>query len=107
MKTIEEFIRHDPMKLLMPLFVLAITLAIGRVAKGILFKILRKWVAHSKSHVATVITRALDGPFMIWVLILGVHLASQSSELPPRWMSRIAEGLLILWIISLAIMASQ
>ena len=107
MKTIEEFIRHDPMQLVMPLLVLAITLAVGRLAKGIVFKILRRWVGHSKSHVATIIMRALDGPFMIWVLILGVHLASQSSDLPPRWMGRIAEGLLILWIVSLAIMASR
>jgi small-conductance mechanosensitive channel len=107
MKTIEEFIRHDPMKLLMPLLVLAITVAVGRLAKGIVFKILRRWVAHSKSNVATIIMRALDGPFMIWALILGVHLASQASELPPRWMNRIAEGLLILWIVSLAIMASR
>jgi small-conductance mechanosensitive channel len=95
------------MKLLVPLLVLAITMAAGRVAKGVVFKILRRWVAHSKSNVAIIIMRALDGPFMIWALILGVHLASQSSELPPRWMSRIAEGLLILWIISLAIMASR
>ena len=95
------------MQLLMPLLVLAITLAVGRLAKGIVFKILRRWVAHSKSNVATIIMRALDGPFMIWVLILGVHLASQSSDLPPRWMNRIAEGLLILWIVSLAIMASR
>ena len=107
MKTIEEFIRHDPMQLVVPLLVLAVTLAIGRVAKGIVFKILRRWAAHSRSHVATIIMRALDGPFMIWVLILGVHLALQSSDLPPRWMSRIAEGLLILWIVSLAIMASR
>src|SRR5689334_22168126 len=107
MRTIEEFIRHDPMQLLVPLLVLAATLGVGRLAKGIVFRILRRWAAHGKSHVATIIMRALDGPFMIWALILGVHLASQSSELPPRWMSRIAEGLLILWIISLAIMASQ
>jgi small-conductance mechanosensitive channel len=107
MKTIEEFIRHDPMALLKPLLVLAFTLALGRLAKGIVFKILRRWVAHSSSNVATIIMRALDGPFMIWVLILGVHLASQASDLPPRWMSRIAEALLILWIVSLAIMASR
>jgi small-conductance mechanosensitive channel len=51
--------------------------------------------------------RALDGPFMIWVLILGLHLATQSSELPHRWMTRLAQVLLILWIVSLAIMLSR
>src|SRR5215831_544779 len=107
MKTIEEFIRHDPMQLITPLVVLVITLAVGRLLKGIVFKLLRRWVAHSKSHVATIIMRALDGPFMIWVLILGVHLATQSSDLSPRWTARLAQILLVLWIISLAIMLSR
>src|SRR6476620_7870429 len=101
MRTIEDFIRHDPMKLILPLVVLAITLAGGSLLKGIVFKILRKWVAHSKSHMATVLTRALDGPFMIWVFILGLHLATQSSELPHRWMTLLSQFLLVLWIISL------
>src|SRR5215831_17532176 len=107
MKTIEEFIRHDPMQLITPLVVLVITLAVGRLLKGIVFKILRRWVAHSKSHVATIILRALDSPFMIWVLILGLHLATQSSELPRNWTLNIGHVLLILWIVSLALMASR
>jgi small-conductance mechanosensitive channel len=107
MKTIEDFIRHDPMALLMPPAVLIITLAAGRLLKGIVFKILREWVARSRSHVATIIMRALDGPFMIWVLILGLHLATQSSQLPHRWLSRLAQILLVLWIVSLAIMLSR
>ena len=107
MKTIEQFIRHDPMQLLVPLLILAATLAAGRVLKIVVFKVLRAWVARSTGHIPTTIAKALDGPFMIWVLILGLHLASQSSDLPARWTSRIAQLLLILWIISLAIMASR
>ena len=106
MRTI-ELIRRDPMQLLLPLAILGLTLAAGLVLKSIVFRILRGWVARSKSHIANTIMQALDGPFMIWVLILGVHLASQSSELPARWTSRISQILLILWIISLAIMASR
>ena len=77
MKTIEQFIRHDPMQLVLPLLVLAATLGVGRLLKGIVFKILRRWVARTQSPAATTVTQALDGPFMIWVLILGLHLASQ------------------------------
>src|SRR5262249_36133336 len=36
-----------------------------------------------------------------------LHLATQSSELPPRWMTRLAQLLLVLWIVSLAIMLSR
>jgi len=107
MRTIQEFIQHEPMKLLMPLAVLGITLVAGRLLKGVLFNILRKWASHSRSHIANIIIHALDGPFMIWMLILGVHLATQSSELPHRWMTRLAQVLLVLWIVSLAIMLSR
>src|SRR5437773_731729 len=99
MRTIEDFIRHDPMQLVRPLAVLAFTLAAGLLLKSVVFKVLRRWVAHSKSHVATIIMHALDGPFMIWALILGVHLATQSSELPHRWMTRLGQVLLVLWIL--------
>jgi len=107
MKTIEKLLRQDPMELLIPLAVLGLTLAAGRVLKIIVFKILREWKARSQSHMPGTIAKALDGPFMIWVLILGGHLASQFSGLPARWTTRIAQILLILWIISLAIMASR
>jgi small-conductance mechanosensitive channel len=107
MRTVEEYIRHDPMQLILPLVVLFATLAVGRLLKGIVFKILRKWAAHSKSYVATIVMHALDGPFMIWVLILGLHFATQSSELPHRWLARLAQLLLVLWVLSLAIMLSR
>jgi small-conductance mechanosensitive channel len=106
MKAIQEFILHNPMQLVKPLLVLAATLLIGRLVKGVFFRVLRSWVKRSQSHVATTITHALDRPFMIWVLILGAHLAFQSSDLPARWTGRIGEALLILWIFSLALMAS-
>jgi small-conductance mechanosensitive channel len=107
MKTIEQLLRNDPMELLRPLVVLAVTLALGRALKLLVFRVLRKWVSRSRGHVALTITQALDGPFMIWVLMLGLHFAAQSSELPARWTNRIGELLLILWILSLAIMGSR
>jgi small-conductance mechanosensitive channel len=107
MKTIEDFILHDPMKLVIPFIVLVVTLAVGRLVKGLLFGALRGWARRSSTHVPNTIMQAVNGPFMIWVLILGLHLASQSSELPARWTSRIGEVLLVLWILSLAIMGSR
>jgi small-conductance mechanosensitive channel len=88
-------------ELIIPLCVLALTLAAGYGAKRLLLYRLRGWVERSKGEAATRVTGALTGPFMIWVLILGTHLALQSSNLPPhltRWVGRV---LLVLWILSL------
>jgi len=102
-----RFFLHDPAQFLVPLLVLAATLIVGRVLKILVFKVLREWAARTQSHAATVITQALRGPFMIWVLILGLHLAAQSSRLQARWTGDIAKLLLVLWILSLALMASR
>jgi len=44
---------------------------------------------------------------MIWGLILGLHFATQTSELPPRALHYIAKSLFALWLISITIMVSQ
>ena len=107
MSALDRYFQHDPTQLLVPLVVLVATLIVGRLIKLLLFKGLRKWAARSPSPAATTITEAINRPFMIWVVILALHLAAQSSELPARWTGDIAKVLLILWILSLALMGSR
>jgi small-conductance mechanosensitive channel len=107
MAAIKDFILHHPMRLLVPLIVLVVTLAVARAVKILLFKGLRRWAGMTKSPAAAALTEALDKPYMIWALILGLHLASQSSTLPARVTERIATVLLLLWIASLTMMVSR
>lgn len=93
--------------LIRPVAVLAATLVAGYALKRLLFKGLAQWGARRRTHIDIIIRQSLDGPIMIWTLILGVHLAIQASVIPDRYMTRIATGLLVLWIISLTLMASR
>jgi small-conductance mechanosensitive channel len=95
------------MKFAIPLGVLAITLVVGWIAKRFLFRALHGWASRTKTHADDILIQAFSGPFMIWMLILGLHLATQSSELPERATGLIGKGLLILWVISLTIVASR
>ncbi|HWQ54097.1 MAG TPA: mechanosensitive ion channel family protein [Bryobacteraceae bacterium] len=107
METIRHFLVYDWMKLVVPVGVLALTMATGLVVKRLLFRVLRAWAAGTKSQAGLLGIQALEGPFMIWVLILGIHLATQSSELPPRpawWSARI---LMVLWIASFTMVATR
>lgn len=107
METIRHFLVYDWMKLVVPLAVLALTMAAGLVVKRLLFRVLRAWATGTKSQAALLAIQALEGPFLIWVLILGIHLSTQSSELPPRpalWTARI---LLVLWVASFTIAATR
>jgi small-conductance mechanosensitive channel len=104
---VQHFLARHWEQLIVPLCVLALTLTAGYAAKRLMVRLLRPWAARGKGPTAQIVINALKGPFMIWVLILGTHLAMQSSDLPPRatlWIGRI---LLALWILSLTIISSR
>ncbi|HTQ57305.1 MAG TPA: mechanosensitive ion channel family protein [Bryobacteraceae bacterium] len=94
-------------ELIGPLFVLAVTLLLGYAAKRVIMRVLGGWAARGTSRAAPLAINALAGPFMIWVLILAIHLATESSDLPARatmWTSRV---LLVLWVLSFTISLSR
>jgi hypothetical protein len=95
------------MELTVPFAVLAITLIAGYVVKRVMFGLLEAWAKRTLSNVDDLLIDSIRGPFMIWVLILGLHLATQFSELPRSIAGLLAKFLLILWIISLTIAASR
>jgi small-conductance mechanosensitive channel len=102
-----EYLELHWEQLLWPLCVLAVTLLVGYAVKQVLLKVLRGWAVRTRGQAAHIVTNAIAGPFMIWVLILGMHLATESSAAPPeahRWLSR---TFLVLWILSLTIMGSR
>jgi len=107
MTAAQHFLSHHWQHLLVPICVLAVTLAVGLAAKRLLLRALRGWAARSKGQAPNIIADALAGPFMIWVLILGTHLALQSSILPGRATLWVAHTLLVLWFLSITLMASR
>ena len=107
MPAVEHFLARHWEQLIVPLCVLVLTLALGYAAKRLIVRLLRPWAARSKGPAAQTVIAAVKGPFMIWVLILGTHLAMQSSELPPRATLWIGRVLLALWILSLTFVSSR
>ncbi len=85
----------------MPLSVLAATLLAGAIFKRVLSGALRRWSARSTGNLAKILPPLIDAYFMIWVLLLGLHLALQSLVLPDRPAELISKSLLLLWLVSL------
>src|SRR5207245_5439298 len=54
-----------------------------------------------------VLTRCIDGPIMIWSLMLGIYFATEALDLPERSTRLIEHTLLILTILSLTLMTSR
>ncbi|HEV2445547.1 MAG TPA: mechanosensitive ion channel family protein [Candidatus Sulfopaludibacter sp.] len=104
METLHHILVRDPMALAWPSVVFLATFGAGWVARRLVMSGLRAWSGRTQSRPAIILTDALRGPILIWAVILGVHLALQSSELPSKVTAFGARLLLVLWIVSLTIM---
>ncbi len=93
--------------LIVPFAVFVATLAAGWVLRRVLFARLRKWAQSTTTRVDEALIDSLHGPFLLWILILAIDVATDVSQLPPRatfWSQR---ALLVLWIFSLTLAASR
>jgi small-conductance mechanosensitive channel len=92
---------HD---LVRPLIVFATVFAVGYLIRLVVLRALRAWVRRTGSRAGNVLTQSLRGPSLLWALILALHLAVQSSELPrivTEWSPRV---LIALWGASFTLM---
>ena len=98
---------NDPMQVVWPLIIFGITLLAGWIARRVILRAIRAWTSRTDSKPGRILYDALRGPTLMWVVILGAHLAIQGSALPGRYSEWAAKGLLILWFLSLTLMSMR
>src|SRR5437016_5011995 len=98
---------HDPMQLALPLVIFAVTLAAGWLVRRTILRALQAWNTRTASRAGQILHKGLHGALMIWSLMLAVHLAVQSSQVPARYTGPVSQVLLGLWILSLTIMCMR
>jgi small-conductance mechanosensitive channel len=104
---LDEFrymLEHNPMELVLPLVIFAATFLVVWVVRRLVLRALHAWNGRAQNRAGLILYESLSGPMLIWALMLGVHFAMQSSDLPPRVTALGAKVLLVLWILSLTIM---
>ncbi len=104
MQAIRQILTTRLSVLVLPLVIFLVTLAVGWAARSLFLRVLRAWTARTHNRGGQILTDALRGPIVIWILILAVHLSIESSELPPAVVAWGAKTLLVLWILSFTIM---
>jgi small-conductance mechanosensitive channel len=97
----------DPFAVIVPLSLLIGTVLAGLLVRRILFRVVGTWSARTESHLDVLITESLRGPIVLWSLILGLHLATQNSEIPRRYLLYVPPTLAVLWILSVTIAMSR
>jgi small-conductance mechanosensitive channel len=107
MKPSAVFLLHNWQALITPGIVLASVLFAGWLVQRVLFNRLQAWSARTATRLDDIVIGAVRGPSMVWVLILALHLAAQSSDLPANATGLVSRSLLVLWIVSLTLVAAQ
>jgi small-conductance mechanosensitive channel len=103
----KDLLQSQSRQLLAPALVITVTLIIGLVARRLIFAALTRWARKTTSQMDDIIVGAIRGPFLIWVLMLSIHLAAQFSALPDKVNSLIGQILLSLLIVSLTVVGAK
>jgi small-conductance mechanosensitive channel len=102
-----ELLHDYGLTLMSPALIIVVILAIGLLVRRLLFSALARWAQKTSGQWDDIIVRALRGPFIIWVLMLAIHLASQVSSLPDKISNSIGKILVFLFIVSLTVVGSK
>ncbi|MBL8178423.1 MAG: mechanosensitive ion channel family protein [Bryobacterales bacterium] len=107
MQKLADYVSSHWEQFWIPAVVLLVVFAAGLAVRGVLFRNLRRWASKTDGRLDDVLVESLESPFLVWVLILAIDLSLQVSELPARVVSLSATVLLLLWIVSLTMVASR
>src|ERR1700761_2013363 len=97
----------DPFVLIVPVALFAGTILLGFVARRIIFAVLRGWARRTDSQLDVILIDSLGRPMTLWIMILGLPVATQNSEIPQRYMQYIPRPLQVLWVLSFTIALSR
>jgi small-conductance mechanosensitive channel len=104
---IAKYLAENWRELVWPVVLFAVVVVSGWVLRRILYARLRRRAASNGTRIDNMLIESLHGPFLLWILILAIHLAVEYSDLPrniTRWSAKL---LLALWIISLTLVLSR
>src|SRR5580658_7216467 len=104
MREIELWLKNH---LGVPVALLAGTVIAGVILRTVLFRAVRAWSRRAGSDLHLLFRESLYGPVILWSLMLGLHIATQNSEIPRRYLHYIPPTLAALWILSLSIVLSR
>jgi small-conductance mechanosensitive channel len=102
-----ELVRNYGSQLLAPALIILITLALGFLVRRLLFGALTRWAQKTSGQIDDIMVRAIKGPFLIWVLMLSIHMAAQTSSMPEKISSLIGRILLFLLVASLTAVGAK
>ena len=106
MQKIAEYMTKNWENFVIPLAVFLCVFAAALVVRRLLFRRLRAWADRTSGRLDNLMVESLEPPFLIWSLMLAIHASLQVSVLPSRVVSLSSTVLLMLWMVSLTMVAA-
>jgi len=94
-------------EMVLPPVVVTVTLVAGYIVRKIIFERLAKWSKNTGIQLGDIIISAVKGPFIIWVLMLGIYFALAVSQLSERVVGVANKTLLALGIFSVTLVLAN
>jgi len=94
-------------EVVLPLAVVAVTLASGYIIRQIFFVRLTRRAKESKNQITDIAVSLIRAPFIIWVLMLGIYFALEVSTLPYRVVRVANQALLVLGVFSVTLVLAN
>ena len=98
---------NDPFVVVIPFALLIGTVLAGLLVRRLLFAAVSRWAKNTDSHLDVLFINTLRRPIMLWMAILGLHIATQNSEIPQRYLQYIPKILQVLWGLSFTLVLSN
>jgi small-conductance mechanosensitive channel len=90
-----------------PLLVFFVTLLVGYIVRGILFRRLARWAEKTKSRVDDIVIDSIKSPFIIWCVMLGMYFALDISKIPDNFVHIAGKVLFSLGVFSVMIVLAN
>jgi len=92
---------------LIPTLILVSSLIVGIVGRRYLFRYLHLWAQRTTWEFDDVIIGATRGPFLLWVVALGIYLALEFSRLPEEIVALLGKIILALVVLSMTLVLAN
>lgn len=92
---------------LIPTLILVSALVVGLVGRRYLFRYLHIWAQRTTWEFDDIVINATRGPFVLWVVALGIYLALEFSKLPDELVALLGKILLALVVLSITLVLAN
>jgi small-conductance mechanosensitive channel len=98
---------HSLEKLLIPLILAVITVVLLLIARGLFFRLFRRWGDRTQSKLDDLIIKSIKFPSLFWCLALGLYLGINLSDYDGKYLLYISRTIHILLVFSITLVSAH